>query len=152
MRGFLFLCYDLRMRLKPIIKLVCDELHIEAPSLSFDVSVFDTETQMAALDVKKNIMHLRSEDVTPDNVFAVCHELRHSWQRQHRLVLLLGHKTRNELSVEEYNKQPAEVDANAYAALFCEAVFNMRPLFNGLSDEVKELIAARCKEIEYGDT
>lgn len=43
----------------------------------------------------------------------------------------------------EYNLQAAEVDANAYAALFCEKHFGMTPLLDGYSDEVKQAINAR---------
>lgn len=57
------------------------------------------------------------------------------------------YKERNECeSVEEYNLQTAEVDANAFGSIIMTEFFGMKPLFQGLSDKVKDEIA---KQIQY---
>ena len=49
-------------------------------------------------------------------------------------------------SIEEYNLQIAEIDANAFAYIVMVDFFGMKPLFYGLSDNVKSRILDR---VEY---
>lgn len=50
-------------------------------------------------------------------------------------------------SVEEYNLQLAEVDANAFAYIVMADFFGVRPLFQCLSDIVKSQIMERVNQI-----
>ena len=49
-------------------------------------------------------------------------------------------------SIEEYNLQIAELDANAFAGLIMIEFFHIKPLFEGVSDSVKSKI---YKRMEY---
>lgn len=49
-------------------------------------------------------------------------------------------------SIEEYNLQIAEIDANDFAYIVMVDLFGMKPLFHGLSDNVKSRILDR---VEY---
>ena len=48
---------------------------------------------------------------------------------------------------EEYNLQKEEIDANAYACVVMMDMFGIKPLFNGLDDEVINKIWERAEEI-----
>lgn len=135
------------------IKEVSEILQIPAPEISFDTSMFPTETTLAQCEIDVNdpdgcIIHLRKCDKpNPDQLFAIAHELRHIWQFRQGLYLP-EYKERNECeSVEEYNLQLAEIDANAFGAIIMNDFFGMKPLFQGLSETVKEEIAKQIKHI-----
>lgn len=49
--------------------------------------------------------------------------------------------------VEEYNNQPAEIDANAFAAAIMSDAFGIAPQFNTLSDSTKARIFQRANEV-----
>lgn len=51
-------------------------------------------------------------------------------------------------SIEEYNLQIAEIDANAFAGLVMIDFFHIRPLFKNLSARVKNEIYGRMEEIQ----
>jgi hypothetical protein len=51
-----------------------------------------------------------------------------------------------EMTLEEYNLQPMEVDAHAYGSLVTASMFNLEPIFQGLPDSVR--IAARKRRQE----
>lgn len=127
-------------------------LQIPVPEISFDTSTFPTETTLAQCEINVNdpdgcIIHLKKCDKPdPEQFFIIAHELRHVWQFQQGLYLP-EYKERNECeSVEEYNLQAAEVDANAFGSIIMTEFFGMKPLFQGLSDKVKDEIA---KQIQY---
>lgn len=50
-------------------------------------------------------------------------------------------------SVEEYNLQPAEIDAHAFAGIIIEDFFGARPLFKNLSDTVRLKVFARMDRL-----
>lgn len=125
---------------------VCSILGIEVPALSFDVSHFESDTMMAQCDFDDGTIFLKPFDKpTPDICFAICHELRHLWQYKEDYEYFLGSYLPLSLcvSLEEYNLQVAEVDANAFAGLMMEDFFEITPLFSGLSDAVKARIYDR---------
>lgn len=80
--------------------------------------------------------------------FSIAHELRHIWQIKYNEKFYLETYKTIDLcySVEEYNLQPAEIDANAFAYIVMVDFFGIKPLFNGLSDTVKSKIMER---VEY---
>ena len=118
---------------------ICELLDIPVPSISYDTSHFPTETTMAQCELTNNIIHLNKIDKpTPDYLFAIAHELRHIFQYQDdKQFYLSNYKTSDNCSsVEEYNLQIAEVDANAFASIIMVEYFHMQPQWNGLSDKV----------------
>ena len=129
---------------------ICELLDIPAPSISYDVSHFSTETTMAQCELTNNIIHLNKIDKpTPDYLFAIAHELRHIFQYQDdEQFYLSNYKTSDNCSsIEEYNLQIAEVDANAFASIVMVEYFHMQPQWNGLSDKVIRAINDRINTI-----
>ena len=90
--------------------------------------------------------------VNPDLFFAIAHELRHVWQIKNAESFSLSTYQPIDLlhSVEEYNLQTAEIDANAFAAVIMVDYFGVKPLFNNLSETVKEQIFERMEMIKNG--
>lgn len=81
-----------------------------------------------------------------DMVFAVAHELRHKYQYVNKL-LQKPYKSREQLSVFDYNMQIQELDANAYAYIFLDFEFGVKPLFNGLDNRIVQAIIDRANYI-----
>ena len=127
---------------------ICDLLYIPVPSILYDTSYFLTDTIMAQCEPINNIIYLNKIDnPNPDYLFVIAHELRHIFQYQNdEQFYLSNYKTSDNCSsVEEYNLQIAEVDANAFAGLVMINFFGLKPLFEGLSDSVKAKIFDRMK-------
>lgn len=125
-------------------------MKIDVPKISYDCSGFNSETMMAQVDPNTNIIYIKkSEKENPDQLFAVAHELRHIWQiKNERDLFFLHYKTIDSCeSVKEYNLQIAELDANAFAGIVMEDLFEITPLFNALDKEVKNKIHKRMKYI-----
>ena len=125
---------------------ICELLDITVPSISYDISHFPTKTTMAQCELTNNIIYLNKLDkLNPDYLFAIAHELRHIFQYQNdENFYLSNYKTSDNCSsVEEYNLQIAEVDANAFASIIMVEYFHMKPLWNGLSDRVIRAINNR---------
>ena len=136
----------LHLILQRFISDTCCLLNINAPSISYDTSNFSTDTMMAQCNSLGTVIYLRKYDKpNPDQFFAIAHELRHVWQiindeqlyfSDYKPIDLLG-------SVEKYNSQIAEIDANAFAGLIMEGFFHIKPLFESLPDFVKAQIYER---------
>ena len=129
---------------------ICDLLDIPVPSISYDTSHFPTETTMAQCELTSNTIYLNKIDKpNPDYLFAIAHELRHIFQFQDdEQFYLSNYKTSDNCSsVEEYNLQIAEVDANAFASIIMVEYFHMQPQWNGLSYNVIRAINNRINII-----
>ena len=134
--------------IKEFITDVCELLEIRVPKISYDTTHFATSTTMAQCKPTANIIYLTKIDKpNPDYVFSIAHELRHIYQYQtDEQFYLSGYKPSNKCSsVEEYNLQIAEVDANAFASIIMTDFFSMKPQWNGLSDRVINAIKSRIK-------
>lgn len=133
---------------------ICDMLSIPIPAISFDTSHFLTNTTLAQLDPSGTIIYLKKCDgINPDQLFAVAHELRHIWQTKNNNPLYFSSYKPIELcsSIEEYNVQIAELDANAFAGLVMINLFHLKPLFKGLPDSVKEKISEQMELLKFTD-
>ena len=129
---------------------VCELLKIKVPKISYNTSHFPTKTTLAQCEPTANIIYLTKIDkLNPDYVFSIAHELRHIYQYQtDEDFYLSGYKPSNKcLSIEEYNLQIAEVDANAFASIIMVEYFSMKPQWNGLSDKVINAIDNRINII-----
>lgn len=120
-------------------------LKINVPKLSKDTSVFATDTQIACADIVKNIIYVNSNADERDILFAISHEARHLWQAKHNLDVS-SHKKNGQVSFDDYNTQPEEIDANAFGVLVMNQ-FGLNPMFDGLGENVKKLIYSRAEEI-----
>lgn len=134
---------------------ICDMLNIAVPVVSFDTSGFTTATMMAQCSPTGDKIYLNKYDKpNPDQLFAVAHELRHVWQIKNDEPMYFSKYKPVELcsSIEEYNLQAAELDANAFAGLVMINFFGLTPLFNGVPDSVKSEIRKHMEDIagEFG--
>ena len=134
--------------IKEFITDVCELLEIRVPKISYDTTHFATKTTMAQCKPETNTIYLNKVDKpNPDYVFFIAHELRHIYQYQiDEKFYLSGYKPSNKCSsVEEYNLQIAEVDANAFASIVMSDFFSIKPQWNGLSNKVIDAIEKRIK-------
>lgn len=136
--------------IKEFITDVCELLEIKVPKISYDTIHFATKTTLAQCEPETNTIYLNKvEKLNPDYVFSIAHELRHIYQYQtDEEFYLSGYKPSNKCSsVEEYNLQIAEVDANAFASIVMNDFFSIKPQWNGLSNKVINEINKRINII-----
>lgn len=127
---------------------VCELLEIEVPKISYDTSHFLTTTTLAQCEPSENVIYLNKVDKpNPDYVFCIAHELRHIYQYQtDEYFYLSEYKSSDKCSsIEEYNLQIAEVDANAFASIVMTDFFSLKPQWHGLSNKVVDTIEKRIK-------
>ena len=129
---------------------ICDILNINKPVVSFDTSNFQTKTMLAQCLPDENIIFIQKCDKPNlDQFFCITHELRHIWQFQtDKDRYFRDYKSADMCeSTETYNMQLAEIDANAFALIIMFDFFGIKPLFNGLSEAVKQRIYSRVNEV-----
>lgn len=135
------------METNDFLVLICNQLSIDIPNIKRENFVSGSETTLAYYDGE--VLHLRKKyKLKYDLFFAIAHELRHAWQiKNKRKFYFENYKTREELDVFDYNMQPSELDANAYAMIAIINIFDVQPSFDGLDDKIKEAIKNRAFEI-----
>lgn len=136
--------------IKEFITDVCKLLEIKVPNISYDTIHFATKTTLAQCEPVTNTIYLNKVNKpNPDYIFSIAHELRHIYQYQTDEVFYLSrYKPSNKCSsVEEYNLQIAEVDANAFASIVMTDFFSIKPQWNGLSNKVINEINKRINII-----
>lgn len=129
---------------------ICNILNIPVPKISYDTSHFHSNTMMAQVDSSGKTIYLKKYNKPNfDQLFSIAHELRHVWQIKYNEKFYLETYKTIDLcsSTEEYNLQPAEIDANAFAYIVMVDFFQRQPLFHGLSENVKVKIMERVNEI-----
>lgn len=135
---------------KEAVKYNCKSLGISEPQIRFfPASHFATPTTMAALSRDGAILDINSEcgRTEADIWFAISHELRHKWQID-RDYDFASYKTSNEINIVDYNMQPAEIDAHAWAVIVMVSTFGLRPMLREvLGEEVWTAIKCRMQEI-----
>lgn len=89
------------------------------------------------------------DKINPDLLFSIAHEIRHIWQiKTGKEIYFDNYQTIDTIKdTEKYNLQIAELDANAFAKIVMCDFFHITPLFNGLSDNVKNEIDKRVDTI-----
>lgn len=139
--------------MEEFISEVCSTLGIPIPEIEYKPQdFFPTATMLAMCDSGAKTVYVRhSENVNPDLLFAVAHELRHCWQIQNKPEMLDGYREAKDLTVEEYNLQTAEIDANAFAGAVMVDCFGIKPLFHGLPENVKEKIYDEMETYKSGE-
>lgn len=130
---------------------ICDILNISVPSVSFNTSNFTTDTMMAQCNSDGSVIYLKKYDKpNPDQLFSIAHELRHIWQMQNDEQMYFSTYKPIDLcsSVEEYNLQVAELDANAFAGMVMIEFFHLKSLFESVPDSVKSKIFERMEYLK----
>ena len=122
-------------------------LKIAVPAIRFvPVKQLRTRTQIAAL-TPDGILIRNDLGVTPELFFAIAHELRHAYQLENDRSLHDYH-TSDQLDIDEYNAQPLEVDANAFAAVVMAEFFGISPQFLNMPERIRQLICIRKRQIQ----
>lgn len=126
---------------------ICDILEISVPDIKFvSADRMHTGTQIAALT--PNAVLIRDDiAVSPELFFALAHELRHAYQIANG-ESLEEYRTSDRISIEQYNLQPLEVDANAFGALIMSDFFGIVPQFRNMPDTVRKAIKDRMKQLQ----
>lgn len=126
---------------------ICDILDIPVPFIKFvSADRMHTGTQIAALT--PDAVLIRDDiAVSPELFFALAHELRHAHQIAHG-ESLEEYRTSDRISIEQYNLQPLEVDANAFGALIMSDFFGIVPQFRNMPDTVRKAIKDRMKQLQ----
>lgn len=126
---------------------ICDILEIPVPDIKFvSADRMHTGTQIAALT--PDAVLIRDDiAVSPELFFALAHELRHAHQIAHG-ESLEEYRTSDRISIEQYNLQPLEVDANAFGALIMSDFFGIVPQFRNMPDTVRKVIKDRMKQLQ----
>lgn len=134
-------------KINKFIRLLCDDLYIKVPKVEY-AAKFQSKTQLAAYIPEKKLLQVkkRYENIL-DLFFAISHELRHKYQIDHDIYSFENYKTVGQLNNLDYNLQPQEIDANAYAYLIMISTMGVEPKFNGLNSVVVSKIKLRAKEI-----
>ena len=136
--------------MKTYVKKICKMLDVQPPKVRY-VQELDTPTKMAAYSPEKKTLYVKDSLENYDLLFAIAHELRHLWQSENRKDMFDESQSSVGLSIEEYNLQEAEVDANAFGMIVMSELFHVTPLFDGQTEEVKQAIQNRAKEISAHD-
>lgn len=128
-----------------------DFLGIKCPKITFGFSKLKQGNLSAlVLDENKQVKSIKVSDECEDILdiyFAICHELRHVYQMEYAPSIFKQYTAIDKgLSTEEYNLQPAEIDANAFAAVYMHKKFGVSPLFRGYSEKLKNEIYLQMKK------
>ena len=125
-----------------LVENISKMLSIEPPEVVI-VDELDTPTKMASAVPVEGVIVIKARLSAFDAAIAIAHELRHIWQYKNEPQMFSDYQNSSSLSKEDYNLQPAEVDANAFAELYV-GQYGKRPLWNGLSETVKKAIQDRA--------
>lgn len=127
---------------------ICDFLDVDVPLISFDTSDFPSDTTQAQYEAIGGTLYVNEKYIgTIDLYFIIAHELRHKWQFEKHRETYFKDYNNSRKSIESYNMQKAELDANAFAQIVLADYFQLEPQFNGLSENVKSAIKKRVIEI-----
>lgn len=131
------------------------ELDLGTPDVRFaEPSRFPTPTThtMLSPDYKELLLnHGCDWGEEPDIWFYISYEVRHGWQIARREEFW-RYATRVEALLREYNLQPAEIDAYAWAAAMVREQFGVVPeLAKNLGEKAWEQISLRMDEIHIDE-
>ncbi len=142
-----------------VVKAVCEEmLHIEIPPVIYKrIPEMTAPNQQILTTVGGNsyatIFIDPALEWTNIIVCAVAHELRHIKQYYDVNFDARKYKQPHELTFEEYNLQPEEIDANAFGEIAMLMLTDSKPRWNGMTEKIKAAIGDRKREIlktEFG--
>ena len=131
------------------IDYICNILEIEKPSIKLSSTKLNNDTMLAMISPCENILYIKDNIRGMDQLFSIAHELRHLWQfktdKEYFFSNYMGVEDAN--SIDEYNLQIAEIDANAFAEIVITDLYGVKPLYRGLSNQVKQRIMDRIGEL-----
>ena len=134
--------------IREFISDVCKILKIKPPTVKYGAD-FLTDTTLASYDLQSNTITIKHvSEQSPELYFSIAHELRHAWQKQEDPEWFFSnYKDRTELDNDSYNRQFAEIDANAFAQIVMIDSFHIKPQWNNLPYEIILEIERRADQI-----
>lgn len=124
---------------------VCFVLGIDVPKVTHNFLEICTDTRKEQFTGEKFFIPATDE---PDSefLFYVAHNLRVRWQFLTNPDYF-DFQSVEEIGIDNYNNQPAEVDAVAFASLYMIGYFQLMDDFTSVSCQTRELILKRMEEI-----
>lgn len=96
----------------------------------------------------ENRMHIQGSKEHNEVVFRLAHEMRHKWQWENERELYFSdYEELGETSIENYGKQKAEIDANAFAMIISAKLLDDIPVFKEYPYDEKKQIFDRAQEL-----
>jgi Zn-dependent peptidase ImmA (M78 family) len=125
---------------------IADFLQIDTPKIEYNENVVDAER--GDYIPEKDEIILAGELDSRDIYFTVAHELRHKWQFLNEYnTYFADYKEIEEINLNGYRMQKAEIDANAFGMIMMIKYFQGTVCFNGYSKEEKRKIIERASEL-----
>lgn len=124
---------------------VCFVLGIDVPKVTHNFLEICTDTRKEQFTGEKFSIPATDE---PDSefLFYVAHNLRVRWQFLTNPDYF-DFQSVEEIGIDNYDNQPAEVDAVAFASLYMIGYFQLMDDFTSVSCQTRELILKRMEEI-----
>lgn len=124
---------------------VCFVLGIDVPKVTHNFLEICTDTRKEQFTGEKFFIPAIDE---PDSefLFYVAHNLRVRWQFLTNPDYF-DFQSVEEIGIDNYDNQPAEVDAVAFASLYMIGYFQLMDDFTSVSCQTRELILKRMEEI-----
>lgn len=124
---------------------VCFVLGIDVPKVTHNFLEICTDTRKEQFTGEKFFIPATGE---PDSefLFYVAHNLRVRWQFLTNPDYF-DFQSVEEIGIDNYDNQPAEVDAVAFASLYMIGYFQLMDDFTSVSCQTRELILKRMEEI-----
>lgn len=124
---------------------VCFVLGIDVPKVTHNFLEICTDTRKEQFTGEKFFIPATDE---PDSefLFYVAHNLRVRWQFLTNPDYF-DFQSVEEIGIDNYDNQPAEVDAVAFASLYMIGYFQLIDDFTSVSCQTRELILKRMEEI-----
>lgn len=124
---------------------VCFVLGIDVPKVTHNFLEICTDTRKEEFTGEKFFIPATDE---PDSefLFYVAHNLRVRWQFLTNPDYF-DFQSVEEIGIDNYDNQPAEVDAVAFASLYMIGYFQLMDDFTSVSCQTRELILKRMEEI-----
>lgn len=120
------------MLIDEIIQYNCSLLNINCPKVSIanDAEFTRTQIKCAITPDGHNLLIKQQFNDTADERdwwLMLSHECRHIWQATRKADLLRDYQQSADLSLQDYNAQPAEIDAWAWAVMVVSDKLGVRP-------------------------
>lgn len=124
---------------------VCFVLGIDVPKVTHNFLEICTDTRKEQFTGEKFFIPATDE---PDSefLFYVAHNLRVRWQFLTNPDYF-DFQSVEEIGIDNYDNQPAEVDAVVFASLYMIGYFQLMDDFTSVSCQTRELILKRMEEI-----
>lgn len=136
-----------------IISWNCTALSVPLPTIRIvEPSELATNTVTCAVSNDGRELLINKQFAESKDIFfawlALSHECRHIWQAKNMPELFNDYKTSAYTNLQEYNAQPAEVDAWAWAVAVLGEKFGVRPtLEKNFGAELWAQIQSRARQI-----